>query len=57
MHNHARAQLLVDIFNLLNTANDYADPQTQAVLGSPNFRVSNRTLGPRQGQLGVRFDS
>jgi hypothetical protein len=34
----------------------YADPRTQAILGSPNFRVRNRTLGPRLAQLGIRLD-
>ncbi len=51
-----RAQLILEVFNLLNGANRYADPRTQAILGSPNFRVNNRTLGPRLAQLGVRFD-
>ena len=52
----ARMQFMFDVFNLLNTDNTYADPRTQAILGSPNFRVHNRTLGPRLAQLGVRFD-
>ena len=39
--------------NLLNAGNTYADARTQAILGSPNFRVRNRTLGPRLAQLGV----
>ena len=47
---------MLEIFNLLNSGNTYADPRTQAILGSPNFRVNNRTLGPRLAQLGVRFD-
>jgi hypothetical protein len=51
-----RAQVILEVFNLLNGANRYADPRTQAILGSPNFRVNNRTLGPRLAQLGVRFD-
>ena len=52
----ARMQFMLDVFNLLNTDNTYPDPRTQAILGSPNFRVHNRTLGPRLAQLGVRFD-
>jgi hypothetical protein len=51
-----RAQLILEIFNLLKNANEYADPRTQAILGSPNFRVNNQTLGPRLAQLGVRWD-
>jgi hypothetical protein len=51
-----RAQLILDVFNVLNNANTYADPRTQAILGSPNFRVNNQTLGPRLAQLGIRFD-
>lgn len=51
-----RAQLILEAFNLLKNANTYADPRTQAILGSPNFRVNNQTLGPRLLQLGVRFD-
>ncbi len=51
-----RAQLIVEIFNLLANDNAYADPRTQAILGSPNFRVNNQTLGPRLAQLGVRLD-
>jgi hypothetical protein len=51
-----RAQLILEVFNLLKNANTYADPRTQAILGSPNFRVNNQTLGPRLAQLGVRFD-
>jgi hypothetical protein len=51
-----RAQLIVEIFNLLANDNEYADPRTQAILGSPNFRVNNQTLGPRLAQLGVRLD-
>jgi hypothetical protein len=52
----ARVQFALDVFNLLNTGNTYADPRTQAILGSPNFRVHNRTLGPRFAQLGIRVD-
>ncbi len=52
----ARMQFTLEVFNLLNTGNTYADARTQAILGSPNFRVPNRTLGPRLAQLGVRFD-
>jgi hypothetical protein len=51
-----RAQLIVEVFNLLANHNEYADPRTQAILGSPNFRVNNQTLGPRLAQLGVRLD-
>jgi hypothetical protein len=51
-----RLQFMLDVFNLLNTRNTYADPRTQSILGSPNFRVHNRTLGPRLAQLGVRVD-
>lgn len=51
-----RAQVILEVFNVLKTANTYADPRTQAILGSPNFRVNNQTLGPRLAQLGVRFD-
>jgi hypothetical protein len=51
-----RAQLIVEVFNLLANDNAYADPRTQAILGSPNFRVNNQTLGPRLAQLGVRLD-
>ena len=51
-----RAQLIVEIFNLLANDNEYADPRTQAILGSPNFRLNNQTLGPRLAQLGVRLD-
>ena len=51
-----RAQLILEVFNLLKNDNTYADPRTQAILGSPNFRVNNQTLGPRLAQLGVRFD-
>ena len=47
---------MVEVFNLLANANKYADPRTQAIFGSPNFRVNNQTLGPRLAQLGVRFD-
>jgi hypothetical protein len=54
--NLGRAQLILEVFNLLNSANKYADPRTQAILGSSNFRVNNQTLGPRLAQLGVRFD-
>ena len=52
----ARVQFTLDVFNVLNTGNTFADPRTQAILGSPNFRVHNRTLGPRLAQLGVRLD-
>jgi hypothetical protein len=52
----ARMQFMFEVFNLLNSDNTYADPRTQAILGSPNFRVRNRTLGPRLAQLGIRFD-
>jgi hypothetical protein len=51
-----RLQFILDVFNLLNTANTYPDPRTQAILGSPNFRVANRTLGPRLAQLGIRLE-
>lgn len=49
-------QFMIDVFNLLNAGNTYADARTQAILGSPNFRVRNRTLGPRFAQLGVRME-
>jgi hypothetical protein len=52
----ARAHFMLETFNLLNAGNKYADPRTQSILGSPNFRVHNRTLGPRLAQLGLRFD-
>ncbi|MFN7918150.1 MAG: TonB-dependent receptor [Vicinamibacterales bacterium] len=51
-----RLQLFVEVFNVLNSGNTYADARTQAILGSPNFRVPNRTLGARLAQLGVRID-
>jgi hypothetical protein len=51
-----RTQFVLDVFNLLNNDNTYADPRTQAILGSPNFRVKNRTLGPRLAQVGLRFE-
>jgi hypothetical protein len=51
-----RAQLILEVFNLLGNDNTYADPRTQAILGSPNFRLNNQTLGPRLAQLGLRFD-
>jgi hypothetical protein len=51
-----RMQFMLDVVNLLNTDNTYPDPRTQAILGSPNFRVHNRTLGPRFAQVGVRVD-
>ena len=51
-----RMQVMLDVFNLLNTGNTYADPRTQAILGSPNFRVHNRTLGARFAQLGIRLE-
>jgi hypothetical protein len=54
--NRARMQFVLEIFNLLNAGNTYPDPRTQAILGSPNFLVHNRTLGPRLAQLGMRFD-
>jgi hypothetical protein len=50
-----RADVVIDVFNVLNTDNKYADPHTQAIWGSANFRVNNQTLGPRFAQLGVRF--
>ncbi|MBI4265677.1 MAG: TonB-dependent receptor [Acidobacteria bacterium] len=51
-----RAQVMLEVFNLLDAANTYADPRTQAILGRPNFRVNNQTLGPRLAQLGVRWE-
>jgi hypothetical protein len=51
-----RMQFMLDVFNLLNTGNTYAGPRTQAILGSPNFRVHNQTLGSRLAQLGIRID-
>jgi hypothetical protein len=56
LRDRATYQFLVEIFNLLNTANVFPDPRTNAVLGTPNFRVPNRTLGPRIAQLGMRID-
>src|SRR5262245_50452893 len=52
----ARMQMMLEVFNFLNTGNTYADPRTQAILGSPNFRVRNRTRGSRLAQLGIRFE-
>jgi hypothetical protein len=52
----ARVEFVLEVFNLLNADNTYPDPRTQSILGSPNFRVRNRTLGPRLAQLGMRFD-
>jgi hypothetical protein len=54
--NRARMQFVLEIFNLLNAGNTYADQRTQSILGSPNFQVRNRTLGPRLAQLGMRID-
>jgi hypothetical protein len=51
-----RVQFIFELFNVLNTANKYADTRTQALLGSPNFRVNNQTLGPRLAQLSMRID-
>ncbi|HUR32571.1 MAG TPA: TonB-dependent receptor [Vicinamibacterales bacterium] len=51
-----RLQIFIDVFNVLNAGNTYADARTQAILGSPNYRVRNRTLGPRLAQLGIRLD-
>lgn len=51
-----RLQVLLEVFNLLNTENTFADARTQAILGSPNFRARNRTLGSRLAQLGLRID-
>ena len=51
-----RVQVMLDVFNLLNTDNTYPDPRTQSIVGSSNFYVHNRTLGPRFAQLGVRVD-
>ena len=51
-----RAQLAFELFNVFNNDNVYADPRTQAIAGSPNFRVGNRTRGPRLAQLGFRVD-
>jgi hypothetical protein len=50
------ASLMLEIFNALNNDNMSADPRTQAILGSPNFRVNNLTRGPRLAQLGLRFE-
>lgn len=52
----ARTQITFEVFNLLNAANTYPDPRTQAIFGTPNFRVHNRTLGPRLAQVGFRVD-
>jgi hypothetical protein len=52
----ARLQFILEVFNLLNNGNTYADPRTRAILGSPTFRLANRTLGPRLAQFGIRVD-
>jgi len=49
-------QPMMEVFNVLNTGNTFADPITNAVFGTPNFRVRNRTLGPRIIQFGLRLD-
>lgn len=51
-----RLQPMVEVFNVLNTKNTFADPVTNAIYGTPNFRAKNRTLGPRILQLGIRYD-
>jgi hypothetical protein len=56
LESKVRMQFFLEVFNLLNAENTYADPRTQGILGSPNFRVNNRTLGPRLAQLGIRID-
>jgi hypothetical protein len=53
---NGRVQVMLEVFNVLNRGNTYADPRTQAILGSPNFRVENRTLGPRLAQVGARIE-
>ncbi len=49
-------QLVLEVFNVLDTANRYSDPRTNAIAGQPNFRALNRTLGARVAQVGMRFD-
>jgi hypothetical protein len=51
-----QAQIAFELFNAFNNDNTYADPRTQAIFGSPNFRVNNRTRGPRLAQLGLRIE-
>jgi hypothetical protein len=48
--------VVVDVFNVLGTKNLYSDPRTNAIVGQPNFRALNRTLGPRTAQIGVRVE-
>ena len=52
----ASASFIAEVFNLFNNENTFADAGQGAVLGSANFRVNNRTLGPRLAQLGLRLD-
>ncbi|MEE8162027.1 MAG: hypothetical protein V3T61_10370, partial [Acidobacteriota bacterium] len=52
----ARARFLVEVFNLLNNDNTFADTDQGAIFGSENFRENNRTLGPLLVQVGFRFD-
>lgn len=49
-------QVMLDVFNVLNADNLFSEPRTNAIFGSPNFRVLNRTHGSRMAQLGVRFE-
>jgi len=49
-------QIIVEVFNVLGTKNTFSDPRTNAILGQPNFRERNRTLGPRILQLDIRVE-
>lgn len=49
-------QLILEIFNLLNSDRKFSDPRRNAIAGQSNFRELNRTLGPRIAQIGMRFD-
>lgn len=49
-------QVMVDVFNVLDAANLFSDPRTNAIVGSPNFRALNRTHGSRMGQIGIRVE-
>ncbi len=52
----ANYQVMLEVFNLLNTKNLFADTGTNATYGTATFRQLNRTLGPRIAQLGMRID-